>query len=102
MVHVAKKATWLYVYGVPLSSLPSLDWGREPDNRSGALVSWYGNHTKRDYVSITHGDRPGQGGHITQKRHRVGKKAAAATPESFRDILLSIARSVTMTPGDPT
>lgn len=86
--HVAKKATWLYAYG--MDDLPSLDWGRVPDNGSGALVSWCGNHTKRNYVTITHGEtRVG----TKQLRQRVGKKAAAATPLQFRDLLIAIARS---------
>lgn len=87
--HPAKKATWLYSYGV--DELPSLDWGREPDNDSSSLVSWCANRTKRIYASINHGEsRPGR----KQFRQRVGKRAASATPIAFRDILLSIARSV--------
>lgn len=87
--HPAKKATWLYAYGAP--HLPTLDWGRAADNGSGALVSWCGNHTKREYMPINHGEtRPGRK-HI---RQRVGKRAASATPVQFRDILLDIARSV--------
>lgn len=71
--HVAKKATWLYAFGV---DLPSLKWGHDPDQRSTALVSWCGNHTRSD-----------------EERPRVGKAAASATPVEFRDVLLSIARS---------
>lgn len=72
--HVAKKATWLYAVGV---KLPQLRWGHDPDQRSKALVSWCGNHTNAH-----------------DKRPRVGKKAAAATPAAFRDVLLEMARSV--------
>lgn len=72
--HVAKKATWLYAYGA--TQLPSLEWGFDPDQRSKALVSWCGNHTAAN-----------------ETRPRVGK-AAAATPPAFREVLLSIARSV--------
>jgi hypothetical protein len=71
--HVAKKATWLYAYGV---ELPELRWGHESDQRSAALVSWCGNHVKSG-----------------ENRPRVGKAAAARTPEEFRDILLGMARS---------
>jgi hypothetical protein len=71
--HVAKKATWLYAYGV--DELPSLKWGNDPDQQSKALVSWCGNHVKS-----------------SENRPRVGKKAASATPTEFRDVLLSIAR----------
>ena len=69
--HVAKKATWLYAVGV---ALPSLEWGC--DGPAGALVSWCGNHVPED-----------------DSRPRVGKAAAAATPDAFRDELLSMARS---------
>lgn len=72
--HVAKKATWLYAFG---TSLPSLRWGHDPDQRSKALVSWCGNHV-------------GSG----ETRPRVGKAAAAATPAEFKAELLTMARSV--------
>lgn len=72
--HVAKKATWLYAKGV---ELPSLRWGLLADNASTALVSWCGNHVASG-----------------EKRPRVGKNAASKTPTAFRDLLLSIARSV--------
>ena len=73
--HPAKKATWLYTYGV--RELPSLKWGAIHDSESTALVSWCGNHSKAFDV-----------------RARVGKSAAAATPFAFRDVLLGIARGV--------
>jgi hypothetical protein len=78
--HVAKKATWLYAFGVDF--LPPLAWGFNPDQRSEALVSWCGNH-------VASGER----------RPRVGKAVAAATPLPFRDLLLSIGRSVPFTHG---
>lgn len=70
--HAAKKATWLYAHGAAL--LPSLLWGFDPDQKSKALVSWCGNHTRSD-----------------ETRPRVGKAAASKTPSKFRDVLLSIA-----------
>ena len=72
--HAAKKATWLYACRV---SLPSLRWGYRADSSELGLVSWCGNHTRA-------GD----------KRPRVGKRAASATPTEFRDVLLAMARSV--------
>lgn len=69
--HAAKKATWLYAYGV--EPLP-VDVRSAPGH---ALVSWCGNHVS---------DRLG-------KRPRLGKRAASATPPAFRDLLLSIART---------
>lgn len=71
--HAAKKATWLYCYGI---EPPSLDWGMIPDSESAALVSWCGNKVKR-----------------TPDRPRLGKKAASSTPIKFRDELIGIARS---------
>jgi len=71
--HAAKKATWLYAYGV---EPPELLWGFDPEARSKALVSWCGNHVSSD-----------------ETRPRVGKKSASATPPAFAELLLSIARS---------
>lgn len=68
--HPARKATWLYAYGV---ELPELRWGPQ---RGSALVSWCGNHVRAD-----------------ETRPRVGKAVAARTPAPFRDQLLAIARS---------
>ena len=72
--HAAKKATWLYSFGA--RELPSLAWGAVPVRHSKALVSWCGNHVSSN-----------------ERRPRVGKSAAAATPPSFRDELLRIAWS---------
>jgi len=77
--HVAKKATWLYYVGD--AAPPTLRWGHVPDTEVKALVSWCGNHTKA-------GDR----------RERVGKARAAATPPAFRDVLLDMARNARRQP----
>lgn len=77
--HPAKKATWLYVYGVPREKLPELRWGSLPVGQSKALVSRCGNHVSSG-----------------ETRPRVGKRAAAATPPEFREVLLSLARSVSL------
>lgn len=90
--HRAKKATWLYAYGV---DPPSLVWTRTPDTEQTAyvtdgggdvkrrhqraMISWCGNHTKDC------GERP-----------RLGHREANATPPAFRDLLIGIARSVTV------
>lgn len=71
--HPAKKATWLYAFG---TVLPDLFWGSKPDRESAALVSWCGNHTDK-----------------FDRRPRVGKRRASATPPAFRDILMAMARS---------
>lgn len=71
--HVARKATWLYAFGV---DLPDLRWGSTPDNKITHLVSWCNNNVR-----------------ATEKRPRVGKRAASKTPEAFREVLLAMARS---------
>lgn len=71
--HVAKKATWLYAFGV---DLPALRWGSDLESKSEALVSWCGNRVASG-----------------ESRPRVGKAAASRSPLAFRDVLLSIARS---------
>lgn len=81
--HPAKKATWLYAHGV--DDLPVLDWRLLADRESSAQVSWCGNHTSK-----------------FDKRPRVGKAVAAATPIAFRDVLLSIARSATSSASTPS
>lgn len=73
--HPAKKATWLYAYGVPGESLPELRWGWARDTESTAPVSWCGNRVKSG-----------------ESRPRVGKASASRTPTEFRDVLLGIAR----------
>jgi len=73
--HQAKKATWLYACRV---QLPELRWGHILDSPSGALVSRCGNRTK------SHDKRP-----------RLGRSAASATPQEFRDTLIAIARTAT-------
>lgn len=72
--HPAKKATWLYAYGV--ENLPELRWGSTPDSQITHSVSWCGNRT------WSGADRP-----------RIGKAAASRTPIEFREVLLDIARS---------
>lgn len=72
--HRAKKATWLYAFGVVP---PTLRWGVIADRESQALVSWCGNHTDK-----------------FDKRPRLTSKEASATPIEFRDQLLAIAASV--------
>jgi hypothetical protein len=60
--HPAKKATWLYAYGV--RDLPILDFRAIPDQATEMTVSWCGNKTNA-------------GG---EKRARVGKDNASRTP----------------------
>lgn len=90
--HLAKKSTWLYVHGV--GRPPELRWGMTPDNAVTAYVTDGGGDATR------RGRRPPAlvsycGNKISsgEKRPRLTKKQAAATPPAFRDVLLEIARS---------
>lgn len=70
--HRARKATWLYAFGV---ELPSLRWGKgEPPE------AWISADRPRAELAVA-----GIG--------QLSKKEAKATPPAFRDLLLSIARS---------
>lgn len=71
--HPAKKATWLYAYGV---EPPTMRWGHIAHQKSQALVSWCGNRVASG-----------------ESRPRVGKRAASATPVEFAEELVGIART---------
>ena len=68
--HKANKATWLYVFG---ASPPELNWSRQS-----------GTHQVGCY------DQRGK----SRNKPTLSSSEAAATPEPFRELLLSIARSV--------
>ena len=70
--HDARKATWLYAFGV---EPPSLKWGR-----GAKPTAW---------ISA---DRP-RAELAAQGIRQMQKLEARTTPEPFRDLLLSIARS---------
>lgn len=72
--HPVKKATWLYVYGVPRSELPELRWGYTPDAK-GTISQ------NQDW----------RGG-MDKWRDSTGHRIANATPPDFRDVLLAIAQ----------
>jgi hypothetical protein len=74
--HAARKATWLYAFGV---ELPSLRWGS-----GGVPLAWVSN-------MANHGTGEGKA--------RITKREAAATPAEFRDALLGMARSAKRVPG---
>lgn len=68
--HPARKGTWLYAVG---ACFPDLRWGRGPSPEA-----WVG-----------------FGDHANVKgKRRLSPKEGAATPAKFRDLLISIARSV--------
>lgn len=103
--HPAKKATWLYAFGV--TELPSLCWGATPDAAEPALVEHWSSRGPPAYVTDGRGDARNRGrkpqaliswcgDHVASNevRPRLGKRAASATPIPFRDVLLNMARSV--------
>jgi len=80
--HRARKATWLYANG---TDLPSLEWGKAP----GDFVAFEdGYHSAAERAAAK--ARRVKTGACHQ---RLSKRQRAATPEPFRDLLLSIARS---------
>lgn len=76
--HQAQKFTWLYAYGV---DLPVLRWGLTP----GRVRLDAGFHSEAERARAVK----------TGVFERLSKRQRAATPDGFRDLLLSIARSAT-------
>ena len=76
--HRARKATWLYAAGV--TTLPELRWG--PSEATIKLDDGYHSAEERRRATKT--------GAV----QRMSKRERTATPHPFRDLLLSIARSV--------
>ena len=82
--HPARKATWLYVYGVPQALLPDLRWDRFTGGRR--LDAGFHSAEERAFA-VASGLAP------TRDRGRLTKSERIHTPVPFRDILLAIARS---------
>ena len=88
--HRARKATWLYAFGI---DPPSLRWG---PSRAGARCAFKSNRSlgpaareqKRAYLNATEAATGGK------DFKRLGQRERAATPPAFRDVLLAMARSV--------
>jgi hypothetical protein len=70
--HPARKATWLYAYGVELFDLR---WGKAED--CDAIVSRCANNNSAGM----------------EGKRRIGKRAASVTPPAFLDVLVAMARS---------
>jgi len=71
--HRARKATWLYAFGV--RDLPKLKWGVQ--HQATAVVGYSRNH------------RP-----ATDTRKAITRKQGSHTPPEFRDALIAMAQSV--------
>lgn len=76
--HAARKATWLYANGV---DLPELIWGRLPQRLDPKMVERHGYEYAR------------RKGLVSMIGGKNKKAIRNATPEPFRDLLLSIATS---------
>lgn len=77
--HRARKATWLYACDV---ELPRLKWG--PSVGSRRLDDGFHSAEERRRARVVGGER---------RVERLGRRERLATPQPFRDLLLSIARS---------
>lgn len=86
--HPARKKTWLYAFGATLpmfapkkrrapNAMVGRTWAKEA--QPTARVSFLRNHDK-----------------VTSTLRRLSSKEASGTPPAFRDVLLSIARSVVL------
>lgn len=79
--HYARKPTWLYVANIPRILLPELRWGKSEAKLDQRVV---------ERMGLKRAKRLGEVG------ARGGGKDSApriGTPQEFRDLLLSIARS---------
>lgn len=77
--HMSKKPTWLYAVGV---ELPSLTWGAGEQRIPQWMLDRYG-YAKARRIGV-----------VAMVGGKDKTKIRNATPEPFRDVLLSIARSV--------
>lgn len=75
--HKARKATWLYAAHV---TLPSLKWGRAPGDFVRLDIGF---HTKEERARAIK----------TGACQRLSRRQRALTPNKFRDVLISIAKS---------
>jgi hypothetical protein len=83
--HYARKPTWLYAVVADPNDLPLLDWGKSEPRYDPAVVARMGLKRAKRLGEV------GARGGGTDSSPRIG------TPEPFRDILLSIARTAART-----
>lgn len=80
--HASRKPTWLLVYKVPQANLPELNWSRGEQRIPVWMLERYGYEKARRIGVVA----------MMGGKDKVRNRNATAPP--FRDILLSIARSV--------
>ncbi len=81
--HASRKPTWLYASGV---ELPDLQWGRGEQRIPQWMIDRYG-YEKARRIGV-----------VAMIGGKDKTRIRNATPEPFRDLLLSIARSVQLEP----
>lgn len=80
--HLARKMTWLYVFGIPFEELPQLKWGAT-SGQARIEDSFRSAADRRECMAKRR--------HAGAVGSRLSSKARAATPIPFRDMLISIA-----------
>ena len=78
--HPSGKATWLYVSGVDRADLPALKWGKTEQRLPEWMIERYG-YKKARRIGV-----------VAMVGGKNKTAIRNATPEPFRDLLLSIAR----------
>jgi hypothetical protein len=82
--HESGKATWLYVAGVRCEDLPALKWGKTEQRIPQWMIDRFGYEKARRYG-------------VVSMIGAMNKTAIRnATPEPFRDLLISIARKASI------
>lgn len=82
--HLSGKATWLLVAGVRREALPALRWGKTEQRIHPVALERYGYEKARRI------------GMMAMVGGKDKTRIRSATPPAFRDVLLSIARSVSL------
>lgn len=80
--HLSRKATWLIVYGVAEADLPQLRWGPSEQRIHPVALAKHG-YTKARRIGM-----------MAMVGGKDKTRIRNATPPEFRDVLLSIARTV--------
>ena len=80
--HYARKPTWIYAFGI--RDLPSLDWGKSEARIPQSVI---------DRMGLKRAKRLGE---VGARGGGVDSRPRIGTSEPFRDLLISMARSVSL------
>lgn len=86
--HRARKATWLYAFGLP--DLPSLRWGAAPGDFMPMDAGFHSAEERRQYQETGEATPYIRRAIKTGICQRLSKKQRAATPIPFRDMLIAL------------